>query len=274
MQTAVFMPLPGVQGKVMLRSLSRRLRTGLLSSLLGCAAIADAAIGISITDPSPTMLATKAACKGYIDGKDYKDCSSTASLSTTAIGGSDAEFKKSFDAWNSALPAASKWTLVDAGLLPGGSLKVSTFDAYLGTAVGGVEINVIWEFTPPAGDPAKDLWSWAQGLNDNYTISPPAFVPPFYEMDNAGSTATPLYPFQYPDRHFYDKPAAPLPTGSFSARAMLVRVDTTFRTLTAYEGLSYGFTLAAVQAIPEPGTLVLWLAGLAGVGWRLGRDRT
>ena len=85
-------------------------------------------------------------------------------------------------------------------------------------------------------------------------------------MDNAGSTATPAYPHQYDDRHFYDKPAGPLPNGSFSAVALLTKLDLTARKITAYEGVSYGFVLSADLApapVPEPAAVWMMLFGLA-----------
>lgn len=248
------------------------LLAGLLSAVLGASLVlaslpTQAAISVTLTDATPTLVAEAATCKSLIDGKDFTTCKSTATVSTTAIGGAaapDVEFKKSFDAWNAGLPAASKWTLVSAGLLPGGTLKISVFDAFTENTLGGVEIRVLWDYDGIT----KDQYFWAQGLLDNYTLSPLAIVAPFYEMDNAGSATSALYPFQYADKHFYDKPAAPWPNSSFIARALLARQDSAFRTLTVYEGVAYSFALSAVAVVPEPASALLALAGLAWLAVR------
>lgn len=245
---------------------------GLLGPVLGAGlALASlhtqAAISVTLTDATPTLVADAATCKSPIDGKDFTTCKSTATVSTTAIGGAaapDVEFKKSFDAWNAGLPAAGKWTLVSAGLLPGGTLKISVFDAFTANTLAGVEIRVLWDYDGAT----KDQYFWTQGLLDNYTLSPLAIVAPFYEMDNAGSAITALYPFQYEDKHFYDKPAAPWPNSSFTARALLARQDSAFRTLTVYEGVAYSFALSGVAVVPEPASAWLALAGLAWLAVR------
>ena len=252
--------------------LPRRLLAGWLATVLGTSlALASlptlAAISVTLTDDTPTLVAETATCKSLITGKDFTTCKSTATVSTTAIGGGatpDVEFKKSFDAWNAGLPADAKWTLVSAGLLPGGTLKISVFDAFAGNSSAGVEIRVLWDYDGTT----KDQYYWAQGLLDNYTLTPLAIVAPFYEMDNGGSSISALYPFQYADKHFYDKPAAPWPNSSFVARALLARQDSTFRTLTVYEGIAYSFALSAVAVVPEPASALLALAGLAWLAVR------
>jgi len=249
-----------------------RLLAGLLSAVLGASLALTsqptrAAISVTLTDATPTLVADAATCKSLLNGKDFSTCKSTATVSTTAIGGGaapDVEFKKSFDAWNAGLPAAGKWTLVSAGLLPGGTLKISVFDASAADTSGGVEIRVLWDYDGTT----KDQYYWAQGLLDNYTLAPLAIVPPFYEMDNAGSGISALYPFQYEDKHFYDKPAAPWPNSSFTARALLARQDSAFRTLTVYEGVAYSFALSGVAVVPEPASALLALAGLAWLAAR------
>ena len=122
--------------------------SALAIGLAWAAVPAQAAISVTITDATPTLLSEIAECTSAINGKKFTACKSTATVSTTAIGGlavPDVEFKKSFDAWNAGLPAGAKWTLVSAGLLPGGSLKISVFDAYTADTLGGVEIRVLWD---------------------------------------------------------------------------------------------------------------------------------
>ena len=220
------------------------------------------AVKITVTDTGKKLVATTPTCKGFVDGKDYKDCTSTASVSTDSLKGDDAGFKKAFDAWNKGLADDKKWTLADGGALPGGEFKISTFKAFTGRTIGGVHIRVEWDYK--GDDKAK--FQWTQGLLDNFVIGPPAkIVDPFYEMDNLGSKTSPLYPYQYDDRHFGDKPQGPMPDGSFAARTFLSQVDAAKRVLTLYEGLSYGFVLSAtpVKAVPEPDGIALALGGVA-----------
>lgn len=92
-------------------------------------------------------------------------------------------------------------------------------------------------------------------------------------MDNQGSDVTPAYPFQALDRRFYDKPAGPLSTGSFYARALLAKIVDRERTITTYEGVSYQYVLSALAPIPEAGTLPLMLVGLLVLVLLLRRSR-
>ncbi|MBI5192376.1 MAG: hypothetical protein HZA08_02910 [Nitrospirae bacterium] len=220
-----------------------------------------AAVTITVTDATPTYTATKPTCKAGT----YVDCKSTAHLNTSSLSGTDAEFKKSFDAWNATNAAGSKWTLANGGALPGGALNVSTFDAIALDSVGGLEIQVDWTYS--GAD--KGDYKWSQGLYDNYLLDG-SIVTPFYEMDviAAGCDNTillkqcpPLYPYQYGDRHFYDKPMAPWPNSFFEARAFISKADFTARKLTIYEGVNYGFRLS----VPESDTLVLLIFGFLGL---------
>jgi len=214
---------------------------------------------IKLTDLTPHYSAKIPACVG-VDGKDYKKCTSTAYLHTTnSLAGNDPDFKKSFDAWNTSNAATDKWTLANGGNLPGGQFEVSIFDALAFNNVGGLEINIDWTYNGTD----KDDFQWAQGLLDNYLINPIKIVDPFYEMDvNAAEVnKPPLYPFQYADRSFYDKPLGPWPNSSFDARAFLSKANFTARTLTIYEGVNYGFILS----VPEPSTLLLFILGVTGL---------
>jgi hypothetical protein len=218
------------------------------------------AIKITVTDKDKKPLATLATCTSPLGDKPFKDCKSTASLNETSLTGDDGAFKKSFDAWNKGLAADKKWSLSDGGKLPGGEFKVTIFRAKAAKTLGGMDMKIEWDYA--GADKSK--FQWAQGLLDNYlTGSPPKIVDPFYEMDNLGSTTSPLYPYQFDDRHFEDGPEGPWPNTSFLARTFLSQVDAATRKLTIYEGVSYGFELSATPtAVPEPTGLGLALAGI------------
>lgn len=223
-----------------------------------------AAIAIELTDPTPHYVDTIDKCIG-LDGTRYHGCTSTASINTTsALAANDGEFRKAFDVWNGTNAANAKWTLDDTVKnLPGGKLQVSTFDALAYFTVGGLEIQIDWTYN--GADKAD--YKWTQGLYDNYFPAQNIIVdPPVYEMDVNAAEANkpPLYPFQYDERFFYDKPLGFWPGAFFIAEAFLSKADYTTRTLSLYEGVSYEFHLD-VQSVPEPSSLLLLMAGAAGL---------
>lgn len=188
-------------------------------------------------------------------------------------------FQSAFTAWN-ASGGGQGWTLNFGGDLAG------TFDVVIAQAQqfdssnnlvntpvfkGGLEIQInVSNLTLPTLG-AGDRLAWTQGLHDNYTGAG-ATVPPFYEMDittdacNTNGTnpwCPPAYPFQYGDNKFYDQPKARYqPPGTtqafFDANAYLAVINYTGKTLTVYDGVSYGFQN---YISPEPGT---WIFGGSG----------
>jgi len=137
---------------------------------------------------------------------------------------------------------------------------------------GGLEISIsVANVTLPTLG-AGDQLVWAQGLFDNY-LGNGTIVAPFFEMDiitggcnPAGPNpyCPPAYPFQYPDNHFYDQPAARYqPPGTiqafFDANAYLAIENNGTKTLTVYDGVSYGFQNFVS---PEPGVWFLSGTGL------------
>lgn len=219
------------------------------------------AVTITVTDATPTYTATKPTCKAGT----YVNCKSKAHLNTTSLAGTDAEFKKSFDKWNDTNAAGSKWTLANGGNLPGGVFNVSTFDAFAIDDRGGVEIQIDWTYSGTD----KGEYKWTQGIYKDY-LSDGTKVSPYYKMDviAAGCDNTdllkqcpPLYPYQYGDRHFYDKPEGPWPNSFWEGRAFLSKADFTTRTLTVLEGVNYGFRLS----VPESDTLILMILGFFGL---------
>lgn len=255
---------------------------GALALLLLIAADA-AAIPINLTDPNPAWWDLAESC-GSLSGPGTSDCQVSGHLGARdrydqsapilSISGNDAEFEKSFDAWNATNAADQKWTLANGGALPGGVLNVSVFQtSFNGFAdLAGVQIEVHWTYT---GVDSTDFF-WTQALRDNFQTGT-GIVPAHYEMDvklqqscqtqGLSELCPPLYPFLLGDRGIADAPMAPAPSGFFEARLMLAKVDFTTRTLTAYEGIHWGFTI-----IPEPSSGLLLAGGLTLLaGLRRGR---
>jgi len=225
---------------------------------------------IKITDPTPTYSASIQECFGS-DGTKYKGCRSDAYVSTTVIKGADAVqagsgFRKSFDTWNAGNPAGQMWTLANGGEL-NAVFEVSTFDAFAKPNVGGVEIRIDFNY---AGADRADFF-WSQGVNANFRPGVGFVSPPVFDMDvnPGGPTLPPLYPFQYADQHFYDKPAGYWPNSFFNAQLFISKVDYTNRVLTIYDGVSWGFKLS----VPEPSAGIVSFMAVIGLMALVRRNR-
>ena len=145
-------------------------------------------------------------------------------------------------------------------------------------------------FTGDEGDPAK--WYWCQALYLNYDFGLHSTEVPHegtptarYIMDvKAGAVSPyyppPLFPAQYWDDYkgyndgrFYDMSGTfdrDDNTVFFHAVALMCDVNYTNRTLTAYEGVSYGWDFQCVS-VPEPAAV--WILGMGIVAWGIGRRR-
>jgi PEP-CTERM motif len=237
--------------------------------LLIAASEPAAAITITVTDPTPHPVRSIENCVGWNDAA-YTDCESRGYVDTArAADASNPLFKDAFAAWNEGIDIGSKWTLVDGGILPDLQFDVTLFDAEASAYVGGFSnaydegFNVEWSYS---GDRRATLF-WSQAVSTNTLLTTGEIVPAFLIMDVAGSgcvvgslyPCAPLYPYQYDDRSFYDAPASSWPNGRFNAVALLSMADYATRTLTVYDGVSWGFVLSAV---PEPASWVMLLSGL------------
>jgi hypothetical protein len=100
-----------------------------------------------------------------------------------------------------------------------------------------------------------------------------------------------LYPYQYTAPNpsvrgitnglFYDNPEGPYPSTLFQAQSWITSADYSTRTLTAYDGVAWGFSLTETLApdgalaatarladpadLPEPSTLASLMAGIVGL---------
>jgi hypothetical protein len=209
------------------------------------------------------------ACSG-VDDTQYASCTSAIYLDgDKRADGDNALFRQAFEAWNAGNPAGSAWTLKNGGALPGGALTVGIFDAIAETESGGLEFQINWSYT---GADRADF-RWVQGLKDNYDESGNIGASSFeldVKAEGCDNSALdrqcpPLYPFQYADSRFYDKPDGPWPNGSFDAVFLLSKADFAARELTVYEGVSWGFALSAAP-IPEPSTYLMLALGLGLIG--------
>jgi hypothetical protein len=243
--------------------------------LLVCVTVSNTAwsLTIKLTDPKADFFADgNDPCPRDPAGLD--DCWVRSFLNTNPANETWDLWKDGWNAWNNTQPEGKKWELIHGAFLYG-TLNITTFDTFNNCpGTGGVEVRAY--FVPEDGDPTK--WYWAQALYYNYEVggsvpdhdsSPPAAR---HGMDISPSgtpadhNAPPLYPYQYSDGHFYDRPRAYCldeSTVFFNAIAMIVNCDYENRKLTAYEGFSYGWNFNCID-IPEPATLLLLgLGGLA-----------
>ncbi len=218
---------------------------------------------------------TDCADTAYLDSTPADAAS--AFIGSPAVGG--ATFTTAFNAWNRA--NRDDWRLVDGGDLrltidatigPGASDASGGLSPVIFTLDGGSASllrRLVWtqalvaNFTPldgPLQSPIQtldtfDLSQDAAGDNPSFpkTCSTPA------AGASAGAACGPIYPFQYGSTlsrseldgvrlgvdPFYDAPQGAWPDASFEAITLLSEVDAATDTLTVFQGVEYGFSLAA-----------------------------
>ena len=235
-------------------------------------------------NPAPTTSAGWSPCANYPGAS----CLTTAYFQAGSLFATDdinisPLFQDAFNAWCewNGTACGNGWTLDNGGGLKGNlNVTVATAQQFNpgDVVLGGLTITINTSgITTLPTVPVGDSLVWSQGLYDNYLNG--NVVPPFYEMDiaggacangtystsnnnyNGGTWCGPAYPYQYTSNQFYDQPKATYqPPGTtqkfFDANAYLSVMDPTDKTLTVYDGVSYGFQ----NYVPEPSALVL-LAG-------------
>jgi hypothetical protein len=219
------------------------LSLGLLPSLASAATLT----GMVSPDPATAMYVNSPVDPGYT-------VTVTAFTAQPLQAGRNSAFEQ---AWNTLLPGEwdpTGWTL-NWSTQTLGTFDIATYDAYTmvadGRTSGGAEIRINW--TPDADQ--TDL-RWIQALYDpSRSSSSP------YRLDiirTAYPNLPPLYPYQYADQHFYDKPyrwRVLNQSLDWEAYAYLVRIDRANKICTVYEGVYWGFSIDTV-AVPEPSTIV------------------
>ncbi|MGD0496821.1 MAG: PEP-CTERM sorting domain-containing protein [Bryobacteraceae bacterium] len=246
--------------------------------LLFLTAVAVLSAGTVTYTPAPTTQAGWSACGAY---PGYS-CMTTAyfdasSLDAQVDGGVVDLFQQAFNTWN-ASGGGQGWTLVKAPDV-GTTFTVDTATAqqFAGVTLGGLTIHVAVGGTLPTAG-ANEQLVWSQGLYINYTVGPQApAVPGYYAMDTstlsnldcsqANIFCPPAYPYQYNDDSFYDQPKAfynpPRTTQDFfNGDAYLSVENTATKTLTIYDGVSYGFQN---YVSPEPGAWLLFGSGIVAL---------
>lgn len=176
-------------------------------------------------------------------------------------------------AWNTTLPGEwnpAGWTLNWATDPIDATLTATTYRAFgheLGAPDSGAEIRIQWT---PSQD-QKDL-KWIQALHSNRL----RYGALDYMLDVYTFTASqpPLYPYQYTDQRFYDKPTRNCEAAEhifWEAYLYLARVDRTNKVATIYDGVRWGFNIDST-AVSEPPGMAVVLVGPALLALR--RTRT
>jgi hypothetical protein len=172
-------------------------------------------------------------------------------------------------AWNTTLPGEwnpAGWTLNWAATPVDATMNATTYRAFghtSGAPDSGAEIRIQWTPSPEQSD-----LKWIQALRSNRL----RYGSLDYMLDVYTFTASapPLYPYQYTDQRFYDKPTRNCEAGEhilWEAYLYLARVDQANKVATIYDGVHWGFHIDST-AVPEPSGIVVVLVGPALLAWR------
>ncbi len=248
------------------------------TTLLLCSLISSLSWGliVHVTDPNANndnyfFADGTNPCPRETEPGVWADCYVRSYVSGQTANQFNPIFSQGWDAWNNSQPENGRWTLEQGDTLYGtlNIFEYSTFN--LCPATGGVQVQA--SFTPfeyEDGSRELDAWYWCQAIYYNYEVGPiPPHdtepVPPRYRMDVMTTTGwlPPIYPYQYPDGSFYDRPGAGCLEDStvfFDAVALICWADWNTRVLTVYEGFSYGWKFTCQT--PEPASVI----GLVALG--------
>lgn len=214
-----------------------------------------------LTKPDGSEFNTATSTLDTCVSMTYVNCVDWAYVNTIeSINASDPLYRQAFDAWSAEQAAGGgpSWGYRDGGALPGGRLEILGFGTYNVTDPGaGAQLRVRWSYDGP--DRASFVWS--QGLFVNWLPGPPA--PPLddsiYKLDPG--RGSPVYTTR---AEFSDFPWATWGDKIFDAALMIVSIDVPMDaepTLTAYEGLRWGFELSVDPYQPEPPNVPLPASG-------------
>lgn len=214
---------------------------------------------LTVTDPTPT----------YMVNNPPRKVTAPVPVLVGGAGGPSADFTSAWNSWNTSV--GNTWTITTGGTLSAtAKFDVAIYDAYdNGPGLNvGTEIQINYT-AGGANDPPRINANGNNTLENNeaawiqhiVTDQPLPAVPPNtpYLDIAAGPFPAPLYPFQYADSSFYDKPGRSQLPVSWMAEAYLCKIDYTAKRLTIYDGVRWGFT-----AVPEPTTMAM--LGLGAVG--------
>ncbi len=243
-------------------------RLAALSVVLSFVAVASSAPTLTITN---SALYTASSAQAVVNAL-------TPTLA--APPGAASTYKTAFDTWN-ASGGGQGWTLVAGASLGADTIfNINLYTAYCSGLSGGVEMNMLYTQGAGApnpatqanvGDPATAFWTQSIVTNDPLGGNTSPYLDISEGVNNGGSTfSPPLYPYQYAGSSFYDKPLRSVtvggPSKSWTGTAYISKRDTGTKTLTVYDGVTWGFTITPV---PEPATMaVLAIGALASVARR------
>jgi hypothetical protein len=295
----------------------RRLPAWVVMASVALGAGGSHAAVLAIDSYVPTSVSTSCA-GGSCDTK-----TSSAVYDPTVITATSDAFgfyQNAFNAWNASNPADQQWTLVRGSDIGASTPLFFSLAAHATDTVNrndpmnlvaGAQVVISANSLRTAGALTTPTWlenySWSQAIRSSYTTSEIAArgqTGPFYGLDyttacdGSGTRCGPLYPYQYTQAMtsvpgvtnglFYDNPQGPYPAASFEAQSWITSTDEASRTITAYDGIAWGFELSETLApigtmavaamsdaadLPEPSTLASLAAALIGLYGMTARSR-